>query len=75
MIYKGITVENLISELEKFNPNAKVSIMAFGAIHPFSLIFGHNGNESMDALVKPENCDNVAFYLEDCEQQESESVG
>lgn len=64
MIYKGITVEELIAELEKYNPKAQVTILANGAIQPFSICYGHNGDESFDGLVKPETCNQVSFYLE-----------
>lgn len=64
MIYKGITVENLIEELEKYNPKAQVTVLADGSIQPFSICFGHNGDESFDGLVTPETCNQVSFYLE-----------
>lgn len=65
MIRKGITVKELIKELEQYNPNAAVSMLAYGAIHPFSIVYGHNLSEAQDGLVNKKNCDNVSFLLED----------
>ena len=70
MIRKGITVQELIEELSQYNPNDKVSMLAYGAIHPFSIVFGHNMSEAQDGLVNKSNCDNVSFYLEDTNSQE-----
>lgn len=68
MIRKGITVRELIEELEKYNPNAAVSMLAYGAIHPFSIVYGHNLTEAQDGLVNEKNCDNVSFYLVDTDE-------
>lgn len=73
MLKKNVTVKELITELEKYNPNAVVSMMAYGAIHPFSIVFGHNLGEAQDGLVNPKNCDNVSFYLETLNSQENEN--
>lgn len=75
MIRKGISVQELIFELEQYNPNASVSILAYGAIHPFSITYGHNLSEAQDGLVTKENCDNVTFYLEDIGLKEKGGVG
>ena len=69
MIRKGITVKELIEELEQYNPNAVVSMLAYGAIHPFSIAFGHNLSEAEDGLVNEKNCDNVSFYLVDTDER------
>lgn len=69
MIRKGITVKELIEELEQYNPNAVVSMLAYGAIHPFSIAFGHNLSEAEDGLVNEKNCDNVSFYLADTDER------
>lgn len=68
MLKKNVTVKELISELENYNPNAVVSMMAYGAIHPFSIVYGHNLGEAQDGLVNPKNCDNVSFYLVDTDE-------
>lgn len=65
MIRKGITVRELIEELEKYNPDAAVSMLAYGAIHPFTIAYGHNLSEAEDGLVNEKNCDNVSFVMED----------
>ena len=75
MIRKGITVQELIQELEKYNPKAVVSILAYGAIHPFTITYGHNLTEAQDGLVNEQNCDNVTFYLEDIGLQEKGGIG
>ena len=69
MIRKGITVKELIEELEQYNPKAVVSMLAYGAIHPFSIAFGHNLSEAEDGLVNEKNCDNVSFYLVDTDER------
>ena len=69
MIRKGITVKELIEELEQYNPNAVVSMLAYGAIHPFSIALGHNLSEAEDGLVNEKNCDNVSFYLVDTDER------
>ncbi len=63
-VFRGITVEQLITELEKYNPKAQVTMLADGAIQPFSIVYGHNGDESFDGFVTPETCNQVSFYLE-----------
>lgn len=71
MVHKRITVQELIMELENYNPNAVVTMMAYGAIHPFNIVYGHSLGEAQDGLVNPKNCDNISFYLEDLNTQEN----
>ena len=69
---RNITVAELIQELEKYNPNATVAMVAYNTAHRFSIAYGHNNSELTDALVTPQNCNCVAFYLDDTKYNDNE---
>lgn len=60
------TVKEIIKELEKFNPDAKVAVIAHNKAHNFSLSWGSQDGEG----VKKGSCTSMAFYVDELCQSE-----
>lgn len=67
---KKRTVKELISELEEYNPDAVIAMISNGSAHGFTIAYGHSGTEIHDGFVTKENCTNVAFYLDDNDNEQ-----
>jgi len=63
-----MTVEDLINELKKYNPEAEVNVVALFKEYDFIISCG-NSKESIK-----ENCDVVSFYVDELTRREYQRI-